>query len=200
VKSLALSKDKSREPAKNPDLDTGIYGRYLKFQAPYKFRLEYLNKGQFEKPVAADGDKCMPRLLLKFDTKVQQGVQQLMANTTYRILSCAFDAEHIAAYGEANAKFKTDMSLPGSISLPNLQNLVLMDLAYLQARHLKWEDKMTGHLGTATARSSNDDAPAPAPSPASSPAASAVEFNFMKWDLTNINSVPWDQLSFSLTE
>jgi hypothetical protein len=77
--------------------------------------------------------------------------------------------------------------------------LVLMDLAYLHARHLKWEDKMPGHLVTATARSSDDDAPAPAPSPASAPAASAVELNFMKWDLTDINSVPWDQLSFSLT-
>jgi hypothetical protein len=197
VKALALSKDKAREPAKNPDLDTGIYGRYPKFQAPNKIRLEYLNKGQFEKPVAADGGKCMPRLLLKYDTKVQQGVQQPMANTTYGILSCAFDAERITAYGEANAKFKTDMLLPGSISLPKLQNLVLMDLAYLRARHLKWEDKMRCHLGSATARSSDDDAPAPASSPASAPAASAVEFNFMKWDLTNINSVPWDQLSLT---
>jgi hypothetical protein len=120
-----------------------------------------------------------------------------MANTTYRILSCAFDAERIAAYEEANAKFKTDMLSPGSISLPKLQNLVLMDLAYLHAQHLKWEDKMPGHLVSATARSSDDDAPAPAPSPASARAASAVEFNFMKWDLTDINSVPWDQLSFS---
>jgi hypothetical protein len=63
---------------------------------------------------------------------------------------------------------------------------------------LKWEDKMPGHLGSATARSSDDGAPAPAPSPASAPAASTVEINFMKWDLTNINSVPWDQLLFSL--
>jgi hypothetical protein len=85
VKSLALSKDKAREPAKNPDLDIVIYGIYLKLQAPYKSRLEYLNKGHFEKPVAADGDKCMPRLqvLLKFDTMVQQGVQQPMTNTAF---------------------------------------------------------------------------------------------------------------------
>jgi hypothetical protein len=85
-----------------------------------------LNTGQFEKPVAADGDKCLPRLLLKFDTKVQQGVQQPMENTTFGILSCAFDAARIAAYDEANAKFKTDMLLPGSSSLPKLQDLVLM--------------------------------------------------------------------------
>ncbi len=50
VKSLALSKSKAKEPARNADLDTGMYGRYVKFQALYKSRLEYLNKGQFEKP------------------------------------------------------------------------------------------------------------------------------------------------------
>jgi hypothetical protein len=115
VKALALTKGKTKEPAKNSDLDTGIYGRYLKFQAPFKFRIEYLNQGQFEKPVAADGDKCMPRLLLNFDTSVRQGVQQPLANTTFGILSCAFDAEHIAAYGAANANFKEDMLLRGAV-------------------------------------------------------------------------------------
>ncbi len=119
MKALALSKDKAREPAKNADLDTGIYGRYLKFQAPFKVRIKYLNQGQFEKPVAADGDKCMSRLLLNF---VRQGVQQPLANTTFRILSCAFDAERIAAYGAANANFKEDMLLRGAVSIPSSNN------------------------------------------------------------------------------
>ncbi len=74
-----------------------------------------------------------------------------------------------------------------------------MDLAYFNARHLRWEDKEPGHLGGATARSSNDDAPPPAPAPASAPTASAAEIDFMRWDITDMNSVPWDQLSFSLT-
>jgi hypothetical protein len=128
VKALALSKDKAKEPAKIADLDTGMYGRYVRFQAPWKNRLDYLNKGQFEKPVAADGDKCMPHLLSKFDTKVQQGVQQPMAITTYVILSCAFDAECIATYGAANANFKEEMKSQGPISIPKLQQLVLMNL------------------------------------------------------------------------
>ncbi len=34
VKSLALGKDKAKEPAKNADLDTGMYNRHVKFQAP----------------------------------------------------------------------------------------------------------------------------------------------------------------------
>ncbi len=55
VKALALSKEKAKEPAKNADVDTVIYGKYLKFQAPFKVRVEYLNQGQSEKPVAADG-------------------------------------------------------------------------------------------------------------------------------------------------
>lgn len=199
VKALALCKGTAKEPARNADLDTGMYGKYVKFQAPYKSRLEYLNKGQFEKPVAADGDKCLPRLLLKFDTKVQQGVQQPMDNTTYGVFSCAFDAERIAAYEEANVKFKTDMLLQGSISLPKLQNLVLMDLAYFHARHLKWEDKTPGHLVGATARSSDDDEPPPAPASAAAPISSAPKIDFMGWDITDMNSVPWDKLSFSLT-
>ncbi len=106
MKALALSKDKTKEPAKNADVDTGIYGKYVRFQVPFKSRIEYLNKGQFEKPVAADGDKCTPRL--HFDIKAQQGVQQPMTKTNYGILSCAFDAERIAAYGAANANFKED--------------------------------------------------------------------------------------------
>ena len=88
-----------------------------------------MNKEQFEKPVKADGDKCMPRLLIKYDTKVRQGATQPMDNTAFGNLSCAFDAERIAAYGAANANFKEDMLLRGAVSIPKLQPLVLMDLA-----------------------------------------------------------------------
>jgi hypothetical protein len=56
---MCKDKDKAKEPAKNPDIDTGIYGRYVRFQPPYKSRLECLNQGQFEKPVTADGDKSL---------------------------------------------------------------------------------------------------------------------------------------------
>ncbi len=138
----------------------------------------------------------MPLLLLKYDTKVQQDVQQPMANTTYEILFCAFDAERIAAYGAANADFKEDMSLPGSISIPKLQQLVLMDSAYLYALHLNWEDKEPGHLCGASARSSDDHAPAPT----TSALQPAEEIDLMKWDSADMNSVPWDQLSFSLNQ
>jgi hypothetical protein len=117
-----------REPAKNPDLGTGLHNRYLKFQALFKIWPEHLNKGQFEKPVAADGDKCMPRLLIKYDTQVRQGTPQPMADTTYGNLSCAFDADSIAAYAAANATFMADMMMPGQVSIPKLQQLVLMDL------------------------------------------------------------------------
>jgi hypothetical protein len=122
-----LGKDKAKEPAKKADLDTGMYNRYVKFQAPYKSRLEVLNKGQFEKPVNADGDKCMPSLLIKYDTKVRQGATQPLDKATYGNLSCAFDAERIAAYASANATFMADMMMPGQVSIPKLQQLVVMD-------------------------------------------------------------------------
>jgi hypothetical protein len=51
---------------------------------------------------------------------------------------------------------------------------------------VKWEDKEPSHLNCATARSSDDDEPAPA----GSAPLQAAEINFMKWDLTEMNSVP----------
>ncbi len=93
-------------------------GRYVKFQAPYKGQLDYLKNGQFEKPVtAADGDKWMPCLLIRFDIKVRQGTKEAMTNFDGN-LSCVFDAERIAAYGAANANFKADMLMP--VSIPKL--------------------------------------------------------------------------------
>jgi hypothetical protein len=205
VKALALSKDNAKEPAKNADVETGIYAKYVRFQVQFKSRIEYLNQGQFEKPVAADGDKCMPRLLLNFDTSVRPGVQQPLANTTFGILSCTFDAERIAAYGAAKlseCQFQGRHVVERSClhpQGPKLQQLVLMGIAYFNARHLKWEDKAPGHLGGATARSSDDEAPPPAPASAATPISSAPEIDFMGWDRTDMNSVPWDKLSFSLT-
>jgi hypothetical protein len=76
----------------------------------------------------------MPRLTLKYDSKVQQGVKQPMANTTFGILSGALDVERIAAYGAANANFKEDMKSQVPVSIPKLQQSVLMDLAYFHAR------------------------------------------------------------------
>ena len=83
-----------------------------------------------------------------------------MDNTAHGNLSCAFDAERIAACAAANATFMADTMMPGPVSIPKLQQLVVMYLAYVHAWHLRWEDKEPGHLGSATARSSNDDAPA----------------------------------------
>jgi hypothetical protein len=91
-----------------------------------------------------------------------------------------------------SSKFKEDMSLPGLVSIPKLQQLVLMDLAFLHALHLKWEDTEPGRFGCASAGSSDNDAPAPA----ASALQPAEEIDFMKWYL---NSVPWDELLFSLT-
>ncbi len=71
----------------------------------------------------------MPHLLIKYDTKVRQGATQPMDNTAFGNLSCAFDAERIAAYAAANTTFMVDMMMPGQVSIPKLQPLVLMDLA-----------------------------------------------------------------------
>ncbi len=91
-----------------------------------------------------------------------------------------------------------DMMMPGPFSIPKLQQLVLMELAYFHAWHSRCEDKEPGHLVGATARSSDDDAPAPAPSASRQP-QQAMEIDYIKWEVTEMDSIPWDQLSFSLT-
>jgi hypothetical protein len=65
VLALSPTATSSAEPAKNPELDTGMYNRYCKFEVAYKARLEHLmdSSTQFEKPEVVSADKCMPRLL-----------------------------------------------------------------------------------------------------------------------------------------
>jgi hypothetical protein len=63
------------------------------------------------------------------------------------------------------------MLMPGPYSILKLQQSVFMDLTYLHAWHLNWEDKEPGHLGGASAHSSDNDAPAPAPEASALPPA-----------------------------
>ncbi len=87
--------------------------------------------------------------------------------------SWAFDAERISGYEAANANFMDEMLKPWQVSIPMLQQLVHMDLAYFHARHLKWEVKEPVHLKTETARFSDDDEP-----PAARSTATGREIRF----------------------
>ena len=157
------TKSDAREPCKNPNLDTGLYGKYVKFQTAFPNRHKYLSTGgdsnlQFETPDAPNGDKCMPPLLDKYSSKLRVGQPQPDENYV-RGGSCAFDAARIEAYQKANSTFKTDMLQSGDDSLPKLRDLLAMDLAYIHLRSIKWKAKKPSHLGTGGA-ADDDDPPA----------------------------------------
>ena len=191
-RALAMNPDNAKEPAKNPDLDTGLYSKYVKFQVHHKGRLEYLNTGgQFELPASTDGDKCMPPLLFKYSSPRKQTLKP-QPNGNYRKdhPSCAFPPLRIAAYEKANTNFRAGMSKAGQSSIPMLRDLLVMDIAYLHLRNVKWLPKEAAHLAGGSSRSDDDDPPPP---------AEGAELDFLKWDSTDLNSVPWKKLSFSLT-
>jgi hypothetical protein len=71
----------NNEPAKNVDLDTALYSKYCKFQVAHSVRIAFLKAGsdgsqQFEIPYVDDGDKCMPLLLARFNSKLKLGTPQ----------------------------------------------------------------------------------------------------------------------------
>jgi hypothetical protein len=104
------TKSDLREPCKNPNLDTGVYGKYIKFQTALPNRIKYLSTGGdrnllFEIPDALNDDKCMPSLLAKYSTKLKAGTPQPDENYI-RGGSCAFDAARIESNEKSNLSFK----------------------------------------------------------------------------------------------
>ena len=73
--------DKSAEvPSQKVDVDTGLYGQYVKFQVAYKEQIDHLKSGKFEEPAAPDQEKCVPLLLLKFPRKQKANAPQPAGN------------------------------------------------------------------------------------------------------------------------
>ena len=196
VLALPQTATNNLEPAKNSDLDTALYQRYCKFQVAYKSRLKHLNEGsmQFEKPAVDSGDKCMPRLLIKYSLRTKSGSQQPAGNYEPG-KSCAFDSARITAYEKANASFKEEMSKPAKESIPKLRDLLVMDIAYLHLRNVKWARRTAAHLDGGNG-ADDDDAPRESEAP---PVLLRDDYRFTEWDVTDLSAVPWEQLHFSLS-
>lgn len=202
-KALAVDADKAKEPAKNPDIDTGLYIKYCKFQVAHNARSAFLRSGHFEKPETDGADKCMPKLLIKYNSKVRNQAPPSQPDTSYEEgASCAFDTARITAYEKANAEFKVDMIKPGAQSIPKLRELLLMDIAFLHLRNVKWAPKEAAHLSGQSR--SDDDAPAePKQSGVHSsrdPEPDGDNYDFTKWDSTDPETIPWDKLSLTLAK
>ena len=199
-KAAALN-SKVKETHKNPDLDTTIYGKYLKFQSAFKVRLQYLKEGHFVTPEKENDDKCMPPLLSHYDSKIRAEAKQPDENYK-KDYSCSFDASRIQLYEMENINFSSHMK--SDTAFQSLRDLILMDIAYLHARTVKWAAKEAEHLSAgAAALSDDDDPPQSTQEPPLSQRrcgapASDEDFDFTKWDPTDVKSVPWLELKTSI--
>jgi hypothetical protein len=207
------------EPAENLGLDTGLYGKYCKFQVQFGNRTKYLKPGgdsnlQFETPEAPNGDKFLPSLLFKYSSKIGACTPQPDENYECGLGgSCAFDAARIESYEKANISFKTDMLQSGSEFLPKLRDLLVLDLAYIHLRSCKWKAKTPSHLGGEAVRGDDDDIPDNNDEATPKGAAqvsneaddTSVEiplrddYKLRTWDLNNPEGIPWPELTFTLT-
>eukprot|EP00291_Cryptomonas_curvata_P005384 CAMPEP_0172186148 /NCGR_PEP_ID=MMETSP1050-20130122/20583_1 /TAXON_ID=233186 /ORGANISM="Cryptomonas curvata, Strain CCAP979/52" /LENGTH=215 /DNA_ID=CAMNT_0012860251 /DNA_START=150 /DNA_END=797 /DNA_ORIENTATION=+ len=198
VRVLTLSSsDANNEPARNVDIDTGLYGKYCKFQVLHTARIHFLKTGgdgsqQFEIPDVDNGDKRMPPLLVTYNSKLKIGTPEHYI----REESCAFDSARIAAYERANLLFDEDMSKQGKDSIPKLRDLLVMDIAYLHLRSVKWKVKVPGHLGGDAARGKDDDNPVPDEDEEGAEVPLRDNYVFTDWDVTEIDKVPWPELTF----
>jgi hypothetical protein len=139
----AAMKSAIKDTARNPDLDSSLFNKYIKFQGAYKGRLEYLNAGQFVTPERERDDKCMPPLLVHCDSKIRFDAQQ--PDTNYRKdYSCAFDEKRIQQYELENQNFSEKMKT--ATAFVSLRELIVMDIAFIHLRTVKWAPKRAEHL------------------------------------------------------
>ena len=121
LKAAAMN-SKITQPVINPDLDPTLYGKYVKFQGAYKVRLQYLKEGHFVTPVKENDDKCMPPLLVRYDTKIRAEAKQPDENYK-KDYSCAFDASRIQQYEMENINFSSHMK--SDTAFQSLRDLIL---------------------------------------------------------------------------
>ena len=199
-KAVAL-KSAITEPARNPEINPTLYCKYVKFQSAFKVRLQYLKEGHFVTPEKENDDKCMPPLLSHYDSKIRAEAKQPDENYK-KDYSCSFDASRIQLYEMENINFSSHMK--SDTAFQSLRDLILMDIAYLHARTVKWAAKEAEHLSAgAAAKSDDDDPPQYTQDPSLSQRrcgapASDEDFDFTKWDPTDVKSVPWLELKTSI--
>ena len=98
-----------------------------------------------------------------------------------------------------NNNFITHMK--SATAFVSLRELILMDIAYLHLRNVKWAPKQAEHLNAAgaAARSDDDEPVLTQPQQLSQADASTSEedIDFTEWDPTDVKSVPWLELKTS---
>jgi hypothetical protein len=87
------------------------------------------------------------------------------------------------------------MLKPAKESIPQLRDLIVMDIAYLHLRNVKWAPRTAAHLDVGNG-ANDDDAPRESEAP---PVLLRDDHRYTEWDVTDISAVPWGELHFSLT-
>ena len=126
------------QPAcQNTELETQLYQKYVKYRARLKDRVDYLESGnrQHEIPSEGGADLRMPRLLRNW-----RGMRSEPQDPANYIAdgeeTCKFDAARIAQYRAFAAEdFGKAMQAPGPTSLDKLAKLLVLVIAYANARH-----------------------------------------------------------------
>jgi hypothetical protein len=157
----ALTDKAAKISSQNVNIDTGLYGNYVKRQVVFPAGLAHLKAAQFEEPAVQDKDKCVLPLLHTFQQKARAGNKS--PGNYLAFGSCSFGPAHIGAYEKANTSFKTNMLMTGPSSIPELRALIEYDISNFHLRKLEWKPKEAAHLADKAGRAdgADDDAPRP---------------------------------------
>ena len=193
IKALTAAPSTLQEqPAcQNTELDANLFQKYAKYRAKLKDRVDFLESGnrQHEIPSEVGADLRMPRLLRCWHgmRSSPQGPESYIADGEG---TCKFDAARIAQYRAFETEdFGKAMRMPGPNSLDKLAKLLVLEIAYANARHTDWvatAEAQWAHLGKGSA-GDDDDAPA------------ASVFDFVnEWSVTEPHKVLWKDLKLSV--
>ena len=136
------------------------------------------------KPKQPNGDICMPPIQTSWNGALNNPSKQEPSTKDFK-QSCSFDDARITEYERANTNFKKqiyDKAAPGICKA--FSDLLIMDIAYLASSSVNWEPEPAAALSAGKAAADDDDDAAILPH----------IFNICKWDISNMESIPWKAL------
>lgn len=157
-------------------LDPKLFKRYIEYQGNYKDRVDLLRTEPRETPAEANADRIMPPIMKKWIGALSAHQNPHKNHETDS--SCAFDDARIKKYEAANKTFTADLKLDCQASALKVAALLVMDIAFNKSFEVEWERPPTA-LVSADATDSDD---------------AAGEVDFLHWDFTQPDSLPWDKL------
>ena len=157
-------------------MDPKLLKKFVDYQGNYKERVDLLRTESRATPSETNGDRVMPPIMKKW-----VGSLLTHQNTTKNHIidsSCAFDDARIKEYEAANQTFTADLKLDCPAGATKVAALLVMDIAFNKSFDVDWE-RTPAALGDVSGTEGDDD---------------AGEVDFLHWDFTAPDSLPWDTL------